>query len=129
MKRLLLAATILAYPFAAVSSIVIQPAKAAAMATDLGDLSSYRTIVADVQTIAAQGDLARAEKRITDFEAKWDAEASTLRARNKQHWRNIDIAADAALDALRVSAPKPSNVNTTLAKLMNELIDPGLVPG
>ena len=128
MKRLLFAAALLACP-PALSSVVALPALAAATVTDLGDLSSYQTIVSDVQTIAAQGDLARAEQRITDFETKWDAEASTLRARDKQHWRNIDIAADAALDALRASAPKPSNVNTTLAELMNELNNPALVPG
>lgn len=129
MKKILLAFALLAAPLAGLSTLAAYPAAAAATVTELGDMSSFIAIVTDTQAIAAKGDFAAAEKRITDFETAWDAGQRTLRPLNKSYWGNIDDASDAALDALRASTPAAADVNTTLAALISELDNPALVAG
>jgi hypothetical protein len=95
----------------------------------LGDMSAFTAIITDVQGIAASGDFTAAEKRITDFETAWDDAQNTLRPVNTTYWGNVDIAADAALDALRSGAPDAAGVTATLADLQAELADPAKAPG
>lgn len=126
MKQLLLATALIALPVAVFSTFTFYEAQASVSGsgTSLGDLSAMSAIVADVQAIAATGDLTAAEKRITDFETAWDDAASKLRQVNKASWVAIDDASDAALDALRAGKPEPAQVTTTLATLLAELSSP-----
>lgn len=129
MKNLLLSVALIAVPvgvFAAVESVLPHtPADTAQSqsAPTLGDLARYQTIVADVQKISATGDLTAAEKRVTDFEALWDKEASDLRAKDRAAWNRIDTAADEAFAALRAKSPDASKVDATLTALSASLVD------
>lgn len=130
MKQLLLATALIVVPvgaFTAFNLYAAGPSVAAATATPatgLGDMSAFSTIVNDVQTIAATGDLAAAQTRITDFETAWDDQAGTLRALDGNAWGTIDDAADAALGALRAGTPDAAAVNSTLTALQATLTNP-----
>ncbi|WP_339747112.1 hypothetical protein [uncultured Maricaulis sp.] len=125
MRQFLLAIVLIAMPVAAFSGFMIWQAKAShtvdAPAANLGDLSAFRIIVTDVQALAAGGDLAAAKTRIRDFELAWDDNETGLKPINPAEWHAIDDAADAALSALRVSAPEPVRVNETLSALKTSL--------
>ena len=69
---------------------------AAAELPSLGNMAPFETIIGDVQTLHAKGDLAAAQTRITDFETAWDQAQNSLRPINKGYWGNIDDVADAA---------------------------------
>ncbi|MCX8509628.1 MAG: hypothetical protein ORN49_12265 [Rhodobacteraceae bacterium] len=136
MKQILLATALIALPvvgFSAFQMYLAAPAAVAATtpaATDpLGDLSAMKKIISDVETIAATGDMAAAEKRITDFETAWDDAAATLRAMDSNAWGNVDQAADDALGALRASQPVAADVTATLAALATSLDNPGNAAG
>ena len=137
MRNLLLSVALIAAPvgiFAAAYTALIPAQNEAQAATiaaapSLGDMSAFTTIIADVQVIADTGDLSAAEKRMTDFEAAWDDAAGTLRPINTTYWGNIDVAADAALDALRAGTPEAAGVKIALAGLQAELADPAKAPG
>lgn len=136
MKQILLATALIALPVAAFTAFqiylgppVVVAANAAAAVDPLGDLSAMKTIIADVETIAATGDMAAAEKRITDFETAWDDAAPKMRPMDANAWGNVDQSADAALSALRASTPVPADVTITLAALAASLDNPGLAPG
>ena len=111
MRQILLATALIALPvvgFSALQMYAAAPAAVAATtpaATDpLGDLSAMKTIISDVETIAATGDFVAAEMRITDFETAWDDGAARLRAIDSHAWGNVDQASDEALGALRATA-------------------------
>ena len=136
MKNLLLSVALVALPvglFAGVYSVLVPSTDAHVSApipkAGLGDMSGFVTIITDVSAIAATGDFAAAKARITDFETAWDDAAGTLRPMNTLFWGNVDIAADAALDALRAGTPDAATVTATLADLSAELADPSKMPG
>ncbi len=109
-RNFALSATLIAVPAAgfALAEMMISPAAQTTAATQspgLGDLSAYKTIVADTQTIAATGDLKAAEHRITDLETLWDQNASALRQADRAAWNTVDAAADEAFSALRAGTP------------------------
>lgn len=128
LKNLLLSAVLIAVPAGgfALAEIYLSPAAPAPAtpAPTLGDLSAFKTIVRDTQAIAAGGDLAAAEHRITDFESLWDQNATRLRQVDRAAWTAIDTAADASFRALRARAPVPAQVSATLAALMATLDAP-----
>ena len=124
MKQLLLATALIAVPVAAFTGFNLFTAQATVQSAGLGDLSPMRTVIADVQTIAASGDFTAAEKRITDFETAWDDAAAAMRPLDPGAWGNVDQAADDALSALRDPAPAADTVTTTLAALSGALTDP-----
>jgi hypothetical protein len=95
-----------------------------ASADPLGDLAAYATIVADTRDLAESGDLAGAEKRITDFETQWDDAEPTMRPKEPSAWGNVDAAADHALAALRTRQPDPAKVKGALTALSSVLADP-----
>lgn len=77
MRQLLLASTLIALPVAGFAACELllpgaPPATAGATTATLGDLSAYGMIVADTQALVKRGDLAAAERRVTDFETRWD---------------------------------------------------------
>jgi dihydroxyacetone kinase len=135
LKQILLATALIALPVAAFTTyqLFAAPTAVATSAISnpdvLGDMASFLTITADVQTITATGDFTAAENRITDLESAWDDAASRLRAVDANAWSNVDQSIDAALDALRSSAPDAGTVTTTLATLVTSLGDPSIAPG
>lgn len=124
MKQFFLAIVLIIAPVAAFTGFELYVSNAPAKAADLGDLSSFKNIIADVQTLASKGDLAGAAKRITDYETAWDQAETAIRPLNQSDWTNIDEASDAALKALRQSPPSADKVSKTLATLLAVLNDP-----
>jgi len=129
MKQLLLAIALIALPVALFSGYEIYGARTAqAASTGLGDLSSFKTIITDVQALADKGDMPGAAKRITDFETAWDQAETAIRPLDQTGWGNIDMAADGALKVVREAKPQPDKVKSTLATLLAELNDPSKAP-
>lgn len=99
-------------------------APATAASNGLGDLTSLKAIVADVQAKVTAGDLKAAAARITDWESAWDEGETAIRPLNPVYWGNVDAASDAALAALRVKSLSVDVVKKSLASLMAVLNDP-----
>ena len=127
MRNLLLSVVLIAVPvagFAAVELWLLPAPATQSASAGLGDLAPFAAIVTDTQTIAATGDLAAAQSRITDLETAWDEAASTLRAADTNAWGVVDSAIDDALSALRNGIPSPVEVTDTLAALQETLAGP-----
>ncbi|WP_379063603.1 hypothetical protein ACHMW4_19990 [Mesorhizobium sp. UC22_110] len=124
MKQILLAIALIAAPAAAFTGFELYAGATTAKTADLGDLSSFKAIIADVRALAAKGDLAAAAKRITDYETAWDQAQSAIRPLNPNDWNTIDAASDDALKALRKSTPSAAEVDKTLAVLAAALDNP-----
>lgn len=126
MRQFLLATTLIIVPVAAFTAFqfYMAPSSAQAEGASMGDMAPFITIVTDVQSIAATGDFAAAERRITDFETAWDDSESTMRPLNTNAWGTVDDAADAALSALRRGTPTADKVTETLTALMATLENP-----
>jgi hypothetical protein len=118
MQRLLLALALLVSP-AAIATALVQPAAAASAA--LGDLSAYQAIISDTLALAGTGDLTGAEKRLTDFETRWDEATVAMRALDPASWTVIDQAADVALESLRSGTPTKDAVASALTELLASL--------
>lgn len=128
MRNLLLSIALIAVPvigFAAVEHWLVPTPAAEAAASGLGDLAPFAAIVTDTQGIAATGDLAAAQTRITDLETAWDEAEPTLRAADANAWGVVDTAIDDALSALRKGTPSPIEITDTLAALQDALAGPG----
>ena len=127
MRQLLLATALIALPVAAFTGYNVYAAKGAVTANapsaTLGDLSSFRSIITDVQAISATGDLAAAKTRIKDFEIAWDDNETGLKPMDPAHWGMIDEAADGAFTALRSGKPDPALVTEALVALQASLQD------
>ncbi len=126
MKQIFLAIILIAVPVVGFAGFQVYATTAVKSdtAASLGDLSSLKTIIAEVQASVDKGDLAGAAKRITDFESAWDLGQTSIRPLNPTYWGNIDAASDAALSAIRQATPSPEKVKATLATLMTALNDP-----
>lgn len=124
MKQVLLAIALILAPVAAFTGFQVYAKNESAATAGLGDLSSLKTIIADVQGIAAKGDLSAAAKRMTDYESAWDEGEAAIRPLNPAYWGNIDQASDAALKALRETSPSADKVRKTLVALMAVLNNP-----
>lgn len=126
MRNLLLSVALIAIPvtgFALVET-TSQPATQTAESAGLGDLSAFEMIVSDTRGLAQKGNIALAERRISDFEKLWDDNASALRKADAATWGSIDDAADATFSALRARNPEPAKVETALVSLQAALLSP-----
>ena len=124
MKKFLLAGALIILPtivfFGALRFFpqATQTATATPVEASLGDVAPLLTIVTDTATIAATGDFAKAQLRITDFETAWDEAQPVMRAAAPDKWDAVDTAADTAIKSLRVAAPDAAAVKTALAGLL-----------
>jgi hypothetical protein len=129
MRQVFLAVVLIAVPVAMFSGYELYASNTAIAAeTGLGDLSNFKTIVADVQALVDKGDIPAAAKRITDYETAWDQAETAIRPLNQAQWGNIDSANDAAFSAIRKSKPDAAAVKDALATLMATLNDPSKAP-
>lgn len=124
MKQMLLAFVLILVPVGGFTAFQVYAKSESTSVTSLGDLSSFETIISDVEAFAAKGDLMAAAKRITDYETAWDERETAIRPLNQTYWGNIDQASDAALKALRASTPSADKVKETLSALMAVLKNP-----
>ena len=95
-----------------------QTATATPAEASLGDVAPMLAIVTDTATIAATGDFAKAQLRITEFETAWDTAQPVMRAAAPDKWDVVDTAADTAIKSLRVASPDAAAVKTALAGLL-----------
>jgi hypothetical protein len=129
-RNFLLSALLIAIPaggFALTAKLLLPdgaPPAPAQAPRGLGDLSAYQAIVGDTRSIVATGDLAGAERRITDLESLWDVNAASLRQADAKAWAAVDAAADQAFAALRAKTPDPVEVSAALANLGSMLASP-----
>jgi uncharacterized membrane-anchored protein len=89
--------------------------------TRLGDLTSFATIVTDVNAKVARNDLAAGKARIKDLEVAWDDAEAGLKPRDPGKWHQLDGEIDDALSALRAGNASRSDCSSTLATLLSTL--------
>ena len=129
MKQVFLAIVLIAVPVAVFSSYELYAGNTAVAAErGLGDLSTFKTIIAGVQALADKGDFPAAARRITDYETAWDGAETANRPLNQTQWGNIDSANDAAFSAIRKRKPDAVAVKDALGTLMATLNDPSKAP-
>ncbi len=104
--------------FSTTSVPAFMPTAVAIAASQLGDMSKFRTIVLDVKSFTDRGDLGAAKMRVKDLETTWDEAEAGLKPRAASDWHVIDKAIDRVLSALRAHNPD----RTECSNAVNDLL-------
>lgn len=89
--------------FIPVSLAAATDAKAAS--PKLGNLTSFRAIVAGANALLEKGDVAAAKLRLKDLETSWDEAEAGLKPHAAAAWHEVDKAIDRTLAAVRSTSP------------------------
>ncbi|GIF23482.1 putative membrane-anchored protein [Actinoplanes tereljensis] len=95
--------------------------KQAHPATQLGDLTKFATITADLQSKVAANDLAGGKTRVKDLEVSWDDAEAGLKPRDSAKWHVLDGEIDAVLTSLRAANPSQADCAGSLTALTTTL--------
>lgn len=87
----------------------------------LGDLSAFRAITVDTQTLVRAGKLDQAKARIKDLETAWDKAEETLRPASPDDWTSVDKSIDRALAQLRSGQPSAADCEAALQSLLAKI--------
>jgi uncharacterized membrane-anchored protein len=101
-----------------------QAAASVSPTNPLGDLSAFKKIAEDMQTLVRAGDTAGAKTRADDLESAWDNAQARLKTMNPEKWALMDNAIDDVLKKVRSSQPNGATSSASLdsfTKVMDNL--------
>ncbi|WP_261808215.1 hypothetical protein [Paenibacillus sp. N3.4] len=85
------------------------------------DITNFRKITEDTQSLVQAGNLSGAKSRVSDLETAWDTAEARLKPINKTKWTEIDNSVDKVLRQLRAAHQDAEACKTALESLLTVL--------